>query len=51
MKKKADLTVFFNLDSVDLAILVFAFTFDIITKIFIPIALCFSTKILVRLLC
>lgn len=43
-EKCADLAVFLDLDSINLAILILAFTFDIITKVLIPIALCFSAK-------
>lgn len=44
VEKYADLTVLLNLDSIDLAILILTFTFDIVSKILIPITLCFSAK-------
>ena len=46
MKEGTNLAVFLDLDSINLAILIIAFTFDIISKILIPIALCFSTMTL-----
>ena len=39
------LSFFFNLDCVHFAIFWFTFAFDIISKVFIPITLCFSARI------
>lgn len=46
-KNCTDLTVLFNLDGIDLAIFTLTFTLDVVSKILIPITLCFSVKALV----
>jgi hypothetical protein len=51
VKKGANLAVFLDHDSINLAILIFAFTFDIVSKILIPITLCFSANTLVGSRC
>ena len=49
VKRGAYLAVFLDLDSINPAILIFAFTFDIVSKIRIPIAFCFSAGTLIGL--
>lgn len=43
-KKKTYLAVFFDFNGIDFAVLLLAFTFDIVSKVLIPITLCFSVK-------
>ena len=51
VKKGANLAIFLDLDSINLAILILAFAFDIVSKIRIPITLCFSANTLAGLRC